>query len=41
MVLSIKEESEDHTGIDHNFTNLAFAPEAEIVITGEVVLDIL
>ena len=41
MLLSMKEESEDQTGHPQIFTNPAFAPEAEIVITGAFVLDLL
>ena len=35
---SMKDESDDQTGTPHKFTNPAFAPELEIVITGATVL---
>ncbi len=38
MFSSIKEESEDHTGICQRFIYPAFAPEADIVTTGAFVL---
>ena len=38
---SINDESDDQTGRFHKFTYPAFAPEADIVITGGIVLAIL
>ena len=41
MLESIKDESDDQTGLCHRFTKPAFAPEAEMVNTGAVVLGVL
>ena len=41
MLESIKEESDDQTGLCQRFTNPALAPDAEMVNTGASVFAIL